>query len=73
MKLAAYMTAHRITPETMAAQIGGVSVSGLVKWMRDERVPRPDQQRRIFDVTSGEVSPNDFVLAAAPAEGERAA
>lgn len=46
----------------MAAMVGDVSPSGVLKWMREERIPRPEQQRRIFAVTEGAVSPNDFVL-----------
>lgn len=62
MKLAAYMTEKGISPDEMAAKLGETSVSGVIKWMRNERVPRPDQQRRIFAVTGGKVAPNDFVL-----------
>lgn len=64
MKLARYMAEHGIKPEEMAALIGDVSVSGVLKWSREERVPRPDQQRRIHFVTDGAVTPNDFILEA---------
>jgi transcriptional regulator with XRE-family HTH domain len=66
MKLSDYMINEKITPEDMAARMGNASASGIIKWMRDERVPRPDQQRRIFDVTGGAVTPNDFILRNAP-------
>lgn len=62
MKLTAYMTKNCITPRQIADLVGDVSLSGVVKWMRDERVPRPEQMRRIHEVTKGEVTPNDFVL-----------
>lgn len=65
MKLATYMSLKKITPEEMAALVGNASASGVVKWMREERMPRPEQQRRIFEVTGGAVSPNDFVGVAA--------
>lgn len=67
MKLADYMSREGIKPEEMAALIGDASVSGVVKWMREERIPRADQQRRIFEATGGRVSPNDFVLGASKA------
>ena len=67
MKLATYMSDKHITPEAMAQLVGSASASGVVKWMREERVPRPDQQRRIFEVTDGKVAPNDFILTAAKA------
>jgi hypothetical protein len=62
MKLAAYMELKKIKPGEMAVLIGDCSASGVIKWMRDERTPRPAEQRRIFAATAGAVSPNDFVL-----------
>lgn len=62
MTLAEYMTKRKLTPEAMAVLIGGVTASGVTKWLRQERVPRPDQQRRIHEVTNGRVTPNDFIL-----------
>ena len=62
MKLSAYMLTNKITPRQIADLVGDVSISGVIKWMRDERVPRPEQMRRIHEVTNGEVTPNDFVL-----------
>lgn len=64
MKLAAYMEVAKIGPDQMARLVGNASASGVVKWMREERVPRPEQQRRIYEVTEGAVTPNDFVLVA---------
>jgi hypothetical protein len=64
MKLSAYMKLKKIRPAAMAELVGEASASGVVKWMREERTPRPDQQRRIFEVTGGAVTPNDFVLTA---------
>lgn len=67
MKLSRYMVQHGLTDEEMSSRIGDVSVSGLRKWLRDERMPRAEQMRRIFEVTDGAVAPNDFVLGEAPA------
>ena len=65
MKLKSYLEAKRMTYEAAAAQIGGVSRSAVEKWCRGERVPMPEQLRRIYEVTNGEVTPNDFVLVTA--------
>ena len=62
MKLSAYMELKKLKPEELARQMGNASASGIIKWMREERVPRPDQQRRLFDLTGGAVAPNDFIL-----------
>lgn len=62
MKLAEYMTAEKISPEQMASLVGDVSASGVRKWVYGDRVPRPDQLRRIAEVTAGAVMPNDFIL-----------
>lgn len=63
MKLTQYMNEKSITPERLAELVGNVSASGVRKWMYDERVPRPEQMRRIAEVTKGQVKPNDFILA----------
>ena len=63
MLLSSYMTTEGMTPEALALKMKGkASVSGIIKWMRQERTPRPDQQRLIFEITAGAVTPNDFVL-----------
>ncbi|RCL01034.1 MAG: hypothetical protein JSC189_000920 [Candidatus Tokpelaia sp. JSC189] len=62
MKLTDYMTINNISTKDMATLIGGMSASGVKKWLYGERTPRPDQMRRIAEVTKGMVLPNDFVL-----------
>ncbi|SFV33250.1 hypothetical protein SAMN05216456_1933 [Devosia crocina] len=62
MKLISYLKSEALDLDDFATQVGGVTASGVRKWLRDERVPRPDQMRRIFEVTGGQVTPNDFVL-----------
>jgi transcriptional regulator with XRE-family HTH domain len=64
MKLAQYITDKNINVEQFAADMGG-SVSGIRKWMYGERVPRPDQMRKIAEMTGGLVQPNDFILSEA--------
>ena len=68
MKLSAYMKINSLRPKALARELGNASASGVIKWMRDERVPRPDQLRRIFEVTGGAVEPNDFILPAQTSE-----
>lgn len=60
MKLSDFIEQNGLTHEQMAELVGDCSVSGLRKWLRGERVPRPDQMRRISEITNGLVSPNDF-------------
>lgn len=62
MNLKSYIDAHRLTYEAAASLIGNVSRSAVIKWCRGERVPMPDQMRRIHAVTDGSVCPNDFIL-----------
>ncbi|NTE87236.1 helix-turn-helix domain-containing protein [Agrobacterium rubi] len=61
MKLAQYLTDKNVSLEQFASEVGS-SVSGIRKWMYGERVPRPDQMRKIADLTGGLVEPNDFIL-----------
>lgn len=60
MKLSAYMRKHDLSIEQLAEMIGDCSVSGLRKWLSEERVPRKDQIERINKVTKGEVRADDF-------------
>lgn len=62
MKLKQYLTDNNITPEAFGALVGGVSESGVRKWIYGDRIPRLEQMRRIAEVTNGSVEPNDFVL-----------
>lgn len=62
MRLSEFMAETNRSSHDMAALIGNVSASAVAKWARRERVPRPDQQRRIYEVTASRVTPNDFVL-----------
>ena len=62
MRLATYLSANQISVEDFASLLGEVSASGVTKWVRGERVPRPDQMRRIAELTGGQVKPNDFIL-----------
>lgn len=60
MTLKEYMDRNQIEPEVMAARLG-VSVSGLMKWVREQRIPRPDMMHAIAEATNGAVTPNDFI------------
>lgn len=46
-----------------AAELGdrlGVGREAVRKWLRGERIPRPEVMRRIVEVTEGKVGPADF-------------
>lgn len=44
-----------------AARAFGVSIHGVRKWLRGERIPRSKMQAKIKKITKGDVSPNDWV------------
>tara|TARA_R100000365_G_C2748614_1_gene80774 strand:- start:16233 stop:16436 length:204 start_codon:yes stop_codon:yes gene_type:complete len=63
MLLTNYLSTNGISDEAFAALVG-VTSHGVRKWRYGERVPRPDQMRKISEVTAGKVQPNDFILEA---------
>jgi transcriptional regulator with XRE-family HTH domain len=62
MKLAKYLNDRDLSSRKFASEMGGVSASGVRKWIYGERIPRPDQMRKIAEITGGLVEPNDFIL-----------
>ncbi len=44
-----------------AARAFGVSIHGIRKWLRRERIPRSKMQAKINRVTKGAVTPNDWI------------
>ena len=60
MTLAEYMTTHNLTDFQMAAMLSR-SRSAVIKWRRNERMPRLNEMRRIELKTGGLVTANDFV------------
>jgi len=65
MTLTEYMTNHNLSDAELASQVG-CSVGAVRKWRYRERTPRPEQMRRIHEITAGAVTPNDFLVAASP-------
>ena len=59
MTLKDYMKEHNLKPDEFAS-LAGFSVGGVLKWMSGERFPRPGALKKIFEVTDGTVTPNDF-------------
>ena len=59
MTLKEYMKQNSLTPAAMAELLDS-SEGAVRKWCSGERTPRPDQMRKIADVTGGAVTPNDF-------------
>lgn len=60
MMLETWMIKNDITDEQMAKKVEA-SASGVRKWRLGMRIPRPVQMRRIYEVTNGLVTANDFV------------
>lgn len=59
MTLKEYLKSNHLTPDEFA-KIIGLSRGGVLKWMTGERFPRPVVLQKIYEVTNGEVTPNDF-------------
>ncbi|WP_448208126.1 helix-turn-helix domain-containing protein [Azospirillum sp. sgz302134] len=59
MQLSSYMEANGETDATMAAKVG-VSIQAMNRYRLGQRRPREAEMVRIFEVTNGEVTPNDF-------------
>lgn len=62
MTLSEFMAEQGLADAEMAVLIGDCSDHAVKKWRYGERLPRGDQMRRIYAVTDGAVTPNDFVL-----------
>ena len=63
MKLADYIAAEKITQSEFAARVGAAQQT-VNQWCTGNRLPRAPQMKKIFSITSGAVSPNDFYEAA---------
>jgi len=62
MKLSDYLAETGVSLDQFADDVGDVSISGVRKWLHGQRVPRPEQMRRVAEITAHRVMPNDFVL-----------
>jgi hypothetical protein len=68
MQLAAYMEEKSLDDEAFAELIEpGLSPWTVRKWRYRQRIPRPEMQRRIMQVTDGKVTPNDWMALPEPA------
>ena len=65
MQLQTYLDGKEMSPETFAERLTArgvpTSVYGVRKWLRSERMPRPDTLRAIRDETDGAVTADDFL------------
>jgi hypothetical protein len=61
MKLRTYMEANSLDDDAMARLVGDCTHHAVKKWKYGERFPRPEQLKRLSEVTSGQVTANDFV------------
>lgn len=61
MQLHAYLKLKGMSEKQFADAVGG-SEAGVKKWVRRERIPRPDAMRKITEVTDGAVTPGDFFV-----------
>jgi len=63
MTLADYIKAKQTTASRLAGEVG-VPVSTITRLLRGERKPGIDLVSRIVDATNGEVTAEDFMVAA---------
>ena len=66
MKLADFMHDHDLTPRQMRWMLGVKSRSTVLRYLSGERLPSPEQMRRIHQVTDGRVTLADFLDPAPP-------
>lgn len=72
MQLQTYLELKGISEKQFAEAVGG-SEGGVKKWVRRERIPRPDAMRKIVKATDGAVTPDDFFMNANGVDREGAA
>lgn len=60
MKLENYLTDKKLTQSEFAAMVG-VEQSAVSQWLSGLRTPRDAFKKKIFEVTKGAVTANDFV------------
>jgi len=60
MTLSEFLRTHDKHPDWLAEQIGGVSGSGVRKWLSGERQPDADMVERIVRLTGGTVTAADM-------------
>lgn len=61
MDLQAYLSETKTTPARFA-QIVNVSGAAMSRYLKRQRMPRPDVMERIAIATGGRVQPNDFFI-----------
>lgn len=61
MNISEYLELHNQTEEFFAGRIG-VSQPTVNRYVTGKRKPNGCIMQKIFSVTNGEVSPNDFIL-----------
>ncbi len=60
MRLDDWCALSNVTPAQLQRKLGLQSRVSTYRYLRNERTPAPDVMRRIYDVTNGLVTPNDF-------------
>jgi len=59
MTLKEYLKTHNLKADEFAKS-AGFSSGGVLKWLSGERFPRSVALKKIYEVTNGAVTPNDF-------------
>ena len=59
MKLSEYIK-NKNLPYAEVAELLGVDPQAIYYWISGERIPKPENMRKIFEITGGAVTANDF-------------
>lgn len=72
MRFAAWLSKEDLSDAAFAARCNR-SREAIRRWRTGERLPDADDQRLVFDLTGGEVTPNDWIGVGPRFEGEEVA
>ena len=60
MKLETWLSGSNKTIAQFRKELGVSSIATTYRYLRGERIPRPEIMRRISEITNGQVTPDDF-------------
>jgi len=61
MKLQLYIEKTNLT-KSQFAELANIKAPSLSRWLNGSRTPSPEMMLKIYKITKGKVTPNDFIL-----------